>query len=54
MRVGSHRRVHHGGGINGFIPELAHYPDDSLTIAVLSNTSPAPSEQIAEGTRALI
>ena len=45
--LGSHRRVHHGGGINGFISELAHYPDDSLTIAVLANTSPAPSEQIA-------
>ena len=46
--LGSHRVIHHGGGINGFISELAHYPDDSLTIAVLANTAPAPSEQIAE------
>ena len=46
--VGSHRRIHHGGGINGFISELAHYPDDSLTIVVLSNTSPAPSNQVAD------
>src|SRR5690349_4408693 len=45
--VGSHRRIHHGGGINGFISELAHYPDDSLTIVVLANTSPAPSNQVA-------
>jgi hypothetical protein len=46
--VGSHRRIHHGGGINGFISELAHYPDDSLTIVVLANTSPAPSNQVAD------
>lgn len=46
--VGSHRRIHHGGGINGFISELAYYPDDSLTIVVLANTSPAPSNQVAD------
>ena len=46
--LGSHRRIHHGGGINGFISELAYYPDDSLVVVVLSNTAPAPSEQIAE------
>jgi CubicO group peptidase (beta-lactamase class C family) len=46
--VGTHRRIHHGGGINGFISELAYYPDDSLTIVVLSNTAPAPSDQVAE------
>ena len=46
--VGSHRRIHHGGGINGFVSELAHYPDDSLTIVVLSNTAPAPSNQVAD------
>jgi D-alanyl-D-alanine carboxypeptidase len=46
--LGSHRRIHHGGGINGFISELAHYPNDSLTVVVLANTAPAPSDQIAE------
>jgi D-alanyl-D-alanine carboxypeptidase len=46
--LGSHRVIHHGGGINGFISELAYYPDDSLTVVVLANTAPAPSEQIAE------
>ena len=46
--LGSHRRIHHGGGINGFISELAYYPNDSLTVVVLANTSPAPSDQIAE------
>ena len=24
--LGTHRRIHHGGGINGFISELAYYP----------------------------
>jgi len=46
--VGSHRRIAHGGGINGFISQLAYYPNDTLTIAVLANTAPAPSDQIAE------
>ena len=46
--LGTHRRIHHGGGINGFISELAYYPDDSLTVVVLSNTAPAPSEQVAD------
>ena len=46
--VGTHRRIHHGGGINGFISELAYYPDDSLTVVVLSNTAPAPSDEVAE------
>jgi D-alanyl-D-alanine carboxypeptidase len=46
--LGSHRRIQHGGGINGFISSLAHYPDDSLTIVVLANTAPAPSDQLAD------
>lgn len=46
--VGGHRIVSHGGGINGFISQLNHYPDDSLTVVVLANTSPAPSGPIAD------
>jgi len=45
--LGSHRVISHGGGINGFISQLAYYPDDTLTVAVLANTSPAPSAQVA-------
>lgn len=26
--LGAHRVIHHGGGINGFISELAYYPND--------------------------
>ena len=46
--LGTHRAIQHGGGINGFISQLAYYPDDSLTVVVLSNTAPAPSDQVAE------
>jgi hypothetical protein len=45
--LGTHRVIEHGGNVNGFAAQLAHYPDDSLFIAVLSNTSSAPSSRIA-------
>lgn len=35
-----HRRIWHGGSINGFTSALEHFPDDDLTVAVLVN-SPA-------------
>ena len=46
--IGAHRVVQHGGGINGFISALWELPDDSLTIVVLANTSPAPSDAVAD------
>jgi D-alanyl-D-alanine carboxypeptidase len=46
--LGSHRVVNHGGNIPGFAAELLHLPDDSLFVAVLSNTSSAPSGRIAQ------
>lgn len=36
--LGGHRKVHHGGTF-GFGAYLAHYPDDGLTIAVLTNST---------------
>ncbi len=35
--VGSRKVVRHDGGIAGFDTDLAYYPEDQLTIAVLSN-----------------
>ena len=32
-----HRKISHGGGIYGFSAELAQFPDDRVTVAVLSN-----------------
>jgi D-alanyl-D-alanine carboxypeptidase len=45
--LAGHRVISHGGGINGFISQLTYLPQDSLTIVVLSNTSPAPSSAMA-------
>lgn len=38
--------ISHGGGINGFLSQLAWYPDDQLTVVVLQNStgSPGPGE----------
>jgi D-alanyl-D-alanine carboxypeptidase len=46
--VAGHRVIAHGGGINGFISYMLSVPQDSLVVAVLSNTSPAPSSAVAE------
>lgn len=47
VKVGSHKAIVHGGGINGFASDLARFPDDGLTIIVLSNLASAPSSRIS-------
>jgi CubicO group peptidase (beta-lactamase class C family) len=43
--TGGHKRIEHGGGIEGFNTDLAYYPDDKLTVVVLSNVNGnAPGE----------
>ncbi|HET9984404.1 MAG TPA: serine hydrolase domain-containing protein [Longimicrobiales bacterium] len=43
-----HRAIHHGGGIPGFLSELEYFPDDTLVIAVLINsTGPVSPEGVA-------
>lgn len=42
-----HRRIGHGGGINGFITQLDYYPDDDVTVVVLGNLGGAPSGEVA-------
>jgi CubicO group peptidase (beta-lactamase class C family) len=44
-----HRRVHHGGSLPGFRAEMARFPDDGLTVIVLTNADSAQPEQIAAG-----
>lgn len=46
-KIFSHPVVQHGGGISGFSGMLTHYPDDGLTLAVLTNTSPGEADEIA-------
>ena len=45
--VAGHHVIGHGGGINGFISHEEYYPDDTLTVVVLANTAPAPSQAVA-------
>ncbi|HLY81316.1 MAG TPA: serine hydrolase domain-containing protein [Caulobacteraceae bacterium] len=40
-----HRLVGHGGGINGFVSNLVHWPDHDLTIAVAANSDAFPVQQ---------
>jgi CubicO group peptidase (beta-lactamase class C family) len=35
--VGGHKKISHGGGIEGFNTILTYYPDDKLTVVVLAN-----------------
>lgn len=46
--LGGHRRIRHGGGINGFSSQLERFPDDDLTIAVLANTEGGVPAALAE------
>ena len=46
--LGGHRRIRHGGGINGFSSQLERFPDDDLTIAVLANTESGVPAALAE------
>ncbi len=39
--LSGHRKLSHGGGINGFSTMIARYPDDRLAVIVLSNTAGA-------------
>lgn len=41
--------VHHGGSLPGFRAELARFPNDSLTVIVLTNADDARPDQIATG-----
>jgi hypothetical protein len=41
------KMVQHGGGIDGFNTFLAYYPDDKLTVAVLSNINGEAPTQLA-------
>ena len=44
-----HRGVHHGGSLPGFRAEMSRFPDDGLTIIVLTNGDGAQPATIAAG-----
>ncbi len=44
-----HWRVSHGGTLPGFRAEMARFPNDSLTVIVLTNADGAQADEIARG-----
>ena len=48
-----HWQVHHGGSLPGFRAEMSRYPNDSLTVIVLTNADGAQPSQIARGVAGL-
>ena len=52
--VDGHRVFQHGGGAPGFSTHLAYYPDDRLTIAVLTNQEAGGAGAIARDIAAVV
>ncbi|MEM9162317.1 MAG: serine hydrolase [Cyanobacteria bacterium P01_F01_bin.4] len=48
------QRIHHNGGISGFLSVLAYYPDETLTISVLTNFGNQPPGPIADDLAAIM
>ncbi len=48
-RFKGRRRVHHGGSLPGFRATMMRFPDDKLTIIVLTNANSGRPQQLAEG-----
>jgi D-alanyl-D-alanine carboxypeptidase len=46
--VNSHRRIHHDGGVPGFRSDFERFPDDQLSVIVLTNTGSANAERMAQ------
>jgi len=44
-----HRRTHHGGSLPGFSAGIVRYPDDSLSVIVLTNADAVRADNIAFG-----
>ncbi|HKX33476.1 MAG TPA: serine hydrolase [Blastocatellia bacterium] len=51
-RVGGHQRVHHGGSLPGFRAQFSRFPDDRLSVVVLTNGDNADPNLIALGVAA--
>jgi D-alanyl-D-alanine carboxypeptidase len=45
--LAGHRRTHHGGSLPGFSAGIVRYPDDSLTVIVLTNADAVRADNIA-------
>lgn len=48
------KEISHGGGIYGFATEISRFPDDKVTVVVLSNIQAAPSGKVADDLAAIV
>ena len=48
------KRIHHSGGINGFVANIARYPNPDVVIVVLSNFMHAPFLEVSQGLAAIV
>jgi D-alanyl-D-alanine carboxypeptidase len=46
--INNHLRIHHDGGVPGFRSDFERFPDDKLTVIVLTNVGSANAERIAQ------
>jgi D-alanyl-D-alanine carboxypeptidase len=51
--AGGHRMIEHGGGIRGFSTQFTRFPDDRLTVIVLTNLEGGHAGPLARGIAAL-
>jgi hypothetical protein len=49
-----HRVIEHSGNVYGFVSDLARYPDDQVTIIVLSNTDWEKPDEISRNLAAIV
>jgi CubicO group peptidase (beta-lactamase class C family) len=47
-KLDDHPVIRHGGGINGFRSDLAYFPNENITIAVLANMEGARPEKLTD------
>lgn len=47
--VNGRKQIHHGGSLNGFKSEFARFPEDKITIIVLTNLNEVVPSEIAVG-----
>jgi len=47
-KMGDHRVISHGGGIDGFLSEIRRYVDDQVTVIVLSNRDTTNIRDVAD------
>ncbi len=45
--VGGHRWVYHSGAVPGFVSDFMRYPDDKLSVVVLTNANPSNARLLA-------